>query len=82
MTAIENSGLIRIEEKVDKLMEYMAASNERVPNCKARFTTIETSLNTTSEKVDRLWLKAMFFCGICVAVIWFVEHYKVFGSAR
>jgi hypothetical protein len=82
MTVSENSGLIRIEEKVDRLMEYMAASNERVQNCKKRFNDIEEDIETMDRIINRLWLKVTAIVFIGLTAVWFVEHFNIFGMAK
>jgi hypothetical protein len=63
MTMAENRVLERIEEKVDKLMEFMAASNERVPNCKEQFKVL-------SEDVEWIKRKMWIFMGGVAVVVW------------
>lgn len=63
MTMAENKVLERIEEKVDRLMEFMAASNERVPNCKKQFKVL-------SEDVEWIKKKMWIFMGGVVIIVW------------
>lgn len=58
--------LERIEEKVDKLMEFMAASNERVPNCKEQFRVL-------TEDVSWIKKKMYIFMGGIAIVVWVLD---------
>ena len=51
MTGKERSVLDRIEEKVDRLMEFMATSTERARGCERRFKDLEDSSKWTKGKV-------------------------------
>jgi hypothetical protein len=51
MTGKERNILDRIEEKVDRLMENMATSNERARGCERRFIDLETANKWTRGKV-------------------------------
>jgi len=51
MTGKERNILDRIEEKVDRLMENMATSNERARGCERRFIDLEAASKWTRGKV-------------------------------